>query len=147
MAEQVYFEDVRVGQEVVSYVHGPVTLREFVRWAGAADDYSEIHYDSDFVKKYGFPAPLMAGPQKSAIMARLLTDWIGARGQLRHLRCQYRAPDPVGETLKFKARIADKHSSSEGDHLVELEVQIENSQAQRSLIGSATVRLPSCQKE
>ncbi|MBI4639460.1 MAG: hypothetical protein HY731_02130, partial [Candidatus Tectomicrobia bacterium] len=80
MAEQIYYENVEVGMELPSLVKGPLMLKDLVKWAGATDDYSEIHYDDAFSRAQGLPGPITHGPFKSALIAQMLTNWIGPEG-------------------------------------------------------------------
>ncbi|MFQ5860419.1 MAG: MaoC/PaaZ C-terminal domain-containing protein [Dehalococcoidia bacterium] len=141
MTETPRWEDVQEGMELPSLVKGPTT-RQLVRYAGASGDYYEIHYDKDFAQGTGLPGVIIHGALKSAFLGQLVTDWIGEEGTLRKLGCQYRGMDVPGDTLTCKGRVVKKYTR-DGEHLVDLEVWLENGQGQSTTPGWATVALPS----
>ena len=141
MTQQISYEDVAVGMELPSLVKGPLMLKDLVKWAGAIDDYSEIHYDDAFSRARGLPGPITHGPFKSAFIAQLLTNWIGPEGVLKKLSCQYRRMDIPGDTLTCKGRVTKKFIQN-GEHLVECEIWAENGKGEITTPGIALVALP-----
>jgi acyl dehydratase len=119
-----------------------VTTKHLVKWAGAVGDFYEIHYDKDYAHAVGLPTVIVHGPMKAALIARLMTEWIGERGVLRKLTCQHRGMNTPGETIVCKGRVARKYTEG-GENLVECEVWVENEEGKISAPGRATVSLPS----
>ena len=78
---------------------------------------------------------------KSAFLAQLLTNWIGPKGTLKKLGCQYRGMDQPGSPLTCKGRMTKKYVL-DGDHLVDCEIWVEDNQGQKNTLGWATVALP-----
>ncbi|MBI3976763.1 MAG: dehydratase [Chloroflexi bacterium] len=140
-AAQLFFEDVAVGMLLPTGVKGPVRLKDLVKWAGAIEDYNEIHFDADFAQARGLPGPIIHGPLKAAVLAQMLVDWIGPAGILKKLACQYRRMDVVGETLTYRGRVT-KTAVENGEYLVECLVWVENSRGEVTTRGSALVALP-----
>ena len=141
MAEQVYWEDVNEGMEIPPLEKKPTT-RQLVRWAGASGDFYEIHYDKDFALGNALPGVIVHGALKSAWLGQLLTDWVGEGGRIKKYGCSYRGMDVPGDTLTCRGKVTRKYV--EGDeHLVELEIWLENGQGQKTTPGSAVVVLPS----
>ena len=54
MADQVYIEDVKVGDEIPKLVKNCNTM-QLVMWAAGSGDYYQIHYDKDFANLMGLP--------------------------------------------------------------------------------------------
>ncbi len=142
MPEQLYYEDVDVGMAVPPLAKERVTLQDLVKWAAAAEDYTEFHFDAAAAKARGFPAPVTNGPYKAALLARMLTDWIGPEGVLKQLACQYRRLDFVGDSLTCRGKVTGKRVEN-GEHLLILEVWTENGKGEANTQGSALVALPS----
>jgi len=118
------------------------TTRQLVRWAGASGDFYEIHYDKDFALGNALPGVIVHGALKSAWLGQLLTDWVGEGGRVKKYGCSYRGMDVPGDTLTCRGKVTRKYV--EGDeHLVELEIWLENGQGQKTTPGSAVVVLPS----
>src|SRR5690606_41298572 len=82
-----------------------VTLADVVRWSGAVDDYTPLHFDAAAAKERGLDGPAVNGPWKAAVLARLATDWAGESATLTRRPCRYRHPHllaaglTVGRTL------------------------------------------------
>lgn len=136
-----YFEDVQVGDEVPPLQKRPDT-RQLVMYAGASDDYVQIHYDKDLAAAAGHPSVIVHGALKSAFIAQMLTDWIGAAGRLVALEVSYRGIDYPGDTLTCRGRVTAKRRDGERN-LVECEVWLENRAGQVTTPGKATVTIPS----
>jgi acyl dehydratase len=140
-SRQFYFEDVEVGSEIPALEKEPTT-QQLVKYAGASGDFYQIHYDKDFALKNNLPGVIIHGALKNAFLGQLMTDFIGELGWLRKLSVQYRGMDQPGTKVVCKGRVTRKYVEG-GNHLVECEIWLENSQGEKTTPGSATVVLPS----
>ena len=50
---KVYFEDVKVGDELPPLVKGPIEQIQLTRYAGASGDFNPIHQDDEFARAAG----------------------------------------------------------------------------------------------
>ena len=141
MTEQIYYDDVEPGQALPPLVRGPLRLKELVMFGAATNDYSEIHYDEAVCRDRALPGPLIHGPLKAALIARMLTDWIGPDGEVKKLSCRYSRMDVAGDTITCKGRVKSK-LVKDGLHLVECEVAAENGKGEVAVHGTAIVSLP-----
>ena len=140
MSTQLFYEDVEIGQDVVTLVKHPTT-RQLVMWAGASEDFYELHYDKDWAESKGLRV-IVHGRLKAAFMGQLMTDWMGDEGELRKLTCSYRGMDVPGEDLACKGKVTGKQVEGK-DHLVECEIWTENPKGEKTTQGIAVVSLPS----
>ncbi len=140
MTDQVYWEDVSEGMDLPSLVKHPTT-RQLVQYAGASGDYYEIHYDKDFAQGTGLDNVIIHGALKNAFLGQLVTQWMGPRGYLKRLGCQYRGMDTPGSPITAKGTVTRKYQEG-GHHLVDCDIWLENSEAQKTTPGTATVSLP-----
>ncbi|GBD14349.1 hypothetical protein HRbin25_00222 [bacterium HR25] len=142
MAEQqLYFEDVEVGQEVPTLVER-CDARRLVMWAAGSGDFYEIHYDKDFAIGTGLPERIVHGALKHALLGRMLHEWIRYQGRIKRLAVQYRGMDLVGKNVTCKGVVTKKYQQ-DGENLVELDVWTESEDGQRTTPGTAVVALPS----
>jgi acyl dehydratase len=137
MSRQVYYEDVKVGEELPPVVKYPTSM-QLVKFSAATGDYYQIHYDRDFAERSGLPGVIVHGWLGLSFLSKLVTDWIGGEGRLLKLTGGYKGMNRVHEELFCYARVARK----EDDGKVRLELWIENPAGERTIIGSAAVELP-----
>ena len=141
MPDQVYWDDVSEGMELPSLVKHPTT-RQLVQYAGASGDYYEIHYDKDFAQGTGLDMVIIHGALKNAFLGQLVTQWMGPLGELKRLGCQYRGMDTPGGPITAKGNITRKYQDN-GEHLVDCDIWLENTETEKTTPGTATVALPS----
>ena len=72
----------------------------------------------------------------------MITDWMGKGGTLVKLGGSYRGMNPVGEDIICNGKVTRKYIEDER-HYVRIEAWAENPQGERTVSGSAVVRLPS----
>lgn len=72
---------------------------DMVAYAGATWDWHLMHYDTEYVKRLGFPAPIVDGQVLGALMAECLQDWLGPKAQLTRLAFRFKAPVFAGQIV------------------------------------------------
>jgi acyl dehydratase len=140
-SQQVYAEDVAPGYELPELVKN-CSPRQLVMWAGAAPDFYEIHYDTEFARAAGLPGLVVHGALKYAFLGQLLHDWVAPDGHIASFRCSYRGLDSPGEDLRCRG-VVRKVSVVSAETRIELEVWIENARGEITTPGGAVVILPS----
>jgi acyl dehydratase len=141
MAEQVYYEDVNVGDEIPTLVKN-CTTQQLVMWATGSGDMYPIHYDKDFAVGSSLPGIIVHGALKNAFLGQMLHDWIGEKGQIKTYSCQYRAMDVPGQDIICRGVVTNKAQDG-GLNLVELDIWTEKASGEKTSPGKATVVLPS----
>jgi acyl dehydratase len=100
-----------VGAELPARVH-TTTAAQLVRYAGAAHDFSGIHYDVDYARRRGFDAVIVHGLLKAAFLAELGQSWAGENAWYRSFGARYTGTDVVGAPIVCRGRISsldDQH--------------------------------------
>lgn len=141
MAEQVYWEDVKEGDEIPRLKKNCST-QQLVLWAAASGDFYQIHYDQDFARATGLKGIIVHGALKNAFLGQLLHDWVGERGRIKRFGCSYRGMDYPNQDIICRGVITRKYQEN-GEHLVDLDIWTENPEGQKTSPGTATVALPS----
>ena len=139
--KQVYFEDVKEGQEIPSIKITPST-QQLVHWAAGSGDFYQFHYDQDFAKSTGLQGIIVHGALKHALLGRMLWEWLRYDGKIKRYAVSYRGMDVPGQEMTLKGVITGKRQEN-GENIVELEIWTENPQGQKTTPGTATVSLPS----
>ena len=137
----LYFEDVSTGDEI-PVLKKNASTQQLVMYAGASDDYYQIHYDKDLAAAAGHRSVIIHGALKSAWLAQLVTDWMGLAGRLTAFNVAYRAIDYPNDDLTCKGTVTGKRTE-DGQNLVDCDIWLENGEGETTTPGSATVALPS----
>jgi acyl dehydratase len=141
--EQVFFEDVTVGENIPVLRRGPISVAHIMRWSAASENWHRIHYDHRFATEHdGLPDVMVNGSWKQNMLLQVLNDWVGETGWLWKINFQFRAMNVPGETLSAWGRVTAKTTRGEYG-LVELDVGLTNEAGVESTPGSAMVVLPS----
>jgi acyl dehydratase len=141
MADQIYFEDVNVGDEIPKLVKN-CTTQQLVMWAAGSGDMYQIHYDKDIAAGNGLPGVIVHGALKNAFLGQMLHDWIRDEGQIKKYNCQYRGMDVPGQDIICRGVITAKRQE-DGKSLVDLDIWTEKPDGEKTSPGKATVILPS----
>jgi hydroxyacyl-ACP dehydratase HTD2-like protein with hotdog domain len=139
-AGQRYFDDVEAGEQLPPGRHVLEPVQMFL-FSSATSNAHRIHYDHRWAQSEGYPDIVVHGPLQSALMARLLTDWAGPRGQLVRINVRYQAAAFAGEVLVFTAEVVRKYRA-DGQALVDLRLAGTRDGGEVLMPGTATVRLP-----
>ncbi len=140
MIQQLYFEDVNVGDAPEPLVMGPLTRTQCVKYAGASGDFNPNHHDEVYARAHGNKSLFAMGMLPGGYCARLLTDWFGD-GALRRLRLRFVSRAWPDDVLTCTARITRKPENG-GEALVECEFSLDNQQGETVIKGDATAFLP-----
>jgi len=109
---QVYFDDVRAGDEIPSLAKPPVTEVQLVKYAGASGDFNPIHIAHHYAEKAGLGGVIAHGMLTMGFAGEHITKWIGEGGTLKRL------------------------------NLVECDLWAETQDGAKTITGTATVALP-----
>lgn len=167
-----YWEDVEVGEELQQIARGPLSLMDTMGFlvgcgrghthgvlladakkhpghffrnpeAGAAIEYTGIgHHRDSVAKQVGVPGTYDYGPQRTAWMCSLVSNWMGDAAFLKRLRAELRRFNMVGDTTWCRGKVARKYVK-DGHALLDLDIWSENQRKERTTVGVATVMLPS----
>ena len=138
---RVYFDDVKVGDELPPLVKGPIKQIQLTRYAGASGDFNPIHQDDEFAKAAGMGGVFGHGMLTMGFVGQCVTDWAGA-GTVKKLGVRFAGLVRLKDVITCKGRVLDK-SSKNGTHLVDVELWAQNQKGEKVVTGKATVALPS----
>lgn len=137
---QLYCEDVNVGDSITSVTKHP-TRRQLVKWAGAAREFCEMHYDETFAVDQGFPGVIVHGMLNNSFLCQMVLDWGGPNSMIRHVKVQYRNFVLVDKDVVCSGTVCAKREQ-DGMHLVDCDVKL-TCGGQDCVLGEITVELPS----
>ena len=170
-----YFEDVKVGDTLPTMFKGPMTVTGFIAYAqgwgglyiranklawkmvdqhpglgiknrfGIPDCPERVHWEQAFALEVGAPGAYDYGPERCSWLTHQLTNWMGDSAFLAAASCKIRRHNPEGDLLFIDARITRCFEDG-GRCLVDIEQAAHNQDGELSILGSATVELPTRQR-
>lgn len=168
----LYWEDVQEGDKLPEIVRGPLSLMDTMGFlvacgrghthgvvlkaamnhpghffrnpeAGGGLEYTGIgHHRDSVAKEVGVPGTYDYGPQRSAWMCSLITNWMGDVGFLKRIRTELRLFNTMGDCTWCRGSVKKKYVKN-NHALVDIEIKGENQRGQVTTAGLATVILPS----
>jgi len=140
LARQLYFEAVKVGDELPPLVKSPVDRVQVARYAGASGDFGPLHVDEPFAKNAGFPSVLVPGMIAMGFLGELAVEWLrGAR--LRRFTSRFVKIIWPGDVITSRGRVADRRFEEGGQYLVDIELWAENQRGELVVRGVLSARL------
>jgi len=167
-----YWEDVTEGQELPPIARGPLSMMDTIGYvvgcgrghthgvllkgaikhpnhffrnpeAGGGVEYTGIgHHRESTAKEVGVPGVYDYGPQRSAWMATLVTNWMGDQAVIKRIRTELRRFNTMGDTTWCRGRVTRKYMI-DGHPLVDIEIWAENQRGEKTVTNAiATVMLP-----
>ena len=138
--EQVYWDEVAVGDELPE-ISLDINVKRLFLQASGAQDWYPVHFDPAFARKAGHEDIFMNTGFVQAALVRLITDWMGDAGFLKRLAFEMRRQHRPGDTMVCRGKVTGK-KETDGAALVFLEVWAENDRECVATPGEATVVLP-----
>jgi acyl dehydratase len=142
MAENVYFEDVNVGDDIPSFTR-QTDFMHWNRYAAVNDEFVYIHMDDEAGRAAANePGAFGMGNLRWAYLLNMLREWVGDEVDVRELGVQFRAINQKNDVLTCVGTITEK-TEENGDHLVRLDTNVINQDGVATCPGHAVVALPS----
>jgi len=139
-ARQLYFEAVKVGDELPPLVKPPVDRIQIARYAGAAQDFSPLYVDEQYARNAGFPSVLVPGMAAMGFLGELVVDWLrGAR--LRRFQARFVKIVWPGDVLTCRGRVVERRFEPNGAYAVDIELWSENQRGELLVRGLVTAQL------
>jgi acyl dehydratase len=140
-SQQLFWEDVAVG-DAVPPVSFPLSVYRLIMEAGANRDFNSIHHNTEYARSTGAPDMYANTIFLMGMWERTVRQYIGLAGVIRQISgFRMRVFNTVGDTVTTSGRVRRKWEEH-GTHLVELEMQCENSQGVSVGPGTVLVSLP-----
>lgn len=136
---KLYFENIRIGDELPAMAKTPIDRVQLARYAGATGDYNPVHVDEVAAKTAGMPSVVAPNTIGMGFLSQLVGDW--ARGaQVKRLSCRFSRMLWPGDVLVCKGRVSDRHGQ-EGKYFLELDVWAENQKGELAIRGNVTLKV------
>lgn len=145
LAGQRYCEDVAIGDEYEEFQQ-PTSehVAAFLNAEGNRNQRAGRFSDASVARSEGLARPILPGTMSTAIITRIVTDWMGPLGRLVSLDVSFRRPVLHDDRLRCHALVTDAGDDApDGEPgLITLDVTLENDRGEKPVQGAATVELP-----
>ncbi|RMF22748.1 MAG: hypothetical protein D6760_06820 [Deltaproteobacteria bacterium] len=136
----VDWETIQEGDELPELRKKP-SVTQLVKYAAGSGDFNPLHHDYQFPQAKQIGSIIVHGRFKYASLGELVSNWLGHRGRIRKIACQYRGMDLPDKEMICRGRVVRK-SDDGGERTVELQIWVENEEGKKTTPGSAVVVFP-----
>ena len=102
------YSEVQAGEELPP-LKKEITLPRMMAYGAATWDFIRLHYDADYVRELGLPAPVVDGQMLGGFLAQLVQDWAGPGAFLRKLGFRNRVMVYPGDSITCHGVVVDKY--------------------------------------
>ncbi len=142
MAQELYYEDVNVGDAMPELVKGPLQKLQHVMYAGASGDFNPLHTDDDFAKAVGMKDGVIAhGMLIMGIVGQAITAWI-PRKDLKKFGVRFAGMTKPGNTITVTGSVTDKRVE-DGTNIIVCDVAAKDENGDVKITGKFEAALPS----
>jgi acyl dehydratase len=142
MAQELYYEDVNVGDAMPELVKGPLQKLQHVMYAGASGDFNPLHTDDDFAKAVGMKDGVIAhGMLIMGIVGQAITGWI-PRKDLKKFGVRFAGMTKPGNTITVTGSVTDKRVD-DGNNIIVCNVAAKDENGDVKVTGKFEAALPS----
>ena len=136
---KLYFEGVRVGDDLPAVAKAPIDRVQLARYAGASGDFNPIHVDEAYARGIGMPSVYAPGMLVMGFLGQLVSDW--ARGaQLRKYGVKFVKIVWPGDTVVCKGRVTDRWGEA-GRYYADIDLWAENQKGELVMKGQSEIQL------
>ena len=135
----VTWESIKEGDTLPELRKTP-GVTQLVKYAAGSGDFNPLHYDYGFPQAKEIGSIIVHGRFKYAALGELVSGWLGHRGRIRKISCQYRGMDLPNHEILCRGRVARKWEEG-GAKLVELTLWTEDDAGRKTTPGQAIVEI------
>ena len=128
------------GVALPPFVVENLTRTDLVRYAGASGDFNPIHHDETFARAAGNPTVFGHGMLTAGLVARCITDFVGA-GNLRRYKVRFATRVWPGDTITCAGRVTRRYEEA-GEARIDGEVTATTQRGETAVSGTFSAAVP-----
>ena len=136
----VYYEDVKVGDEIPALIKEPVTHLQLVRYAGASGDFNPLHTDPKVGEMIGTGGIIAHGMLIMGFVGQMLSNYVGP-GALRKFGVRFKGMTHLDDVITCTGTITEKYEA-EGEARIAGKVQAVDQNGDVKVAGTFVAALP-----
>jgi acyl dehydratase len=140
VSRKVYFDDVRIGDELPMLVKAPLTKLQLVRYAGASGDFNPLHTDPSLGEEIGTGGIIAHGMLIMGFVGQLLSDYVGPEA-LRLFNTRFKGMARPGDVIMCTGLITKKYEEN-GEACIAGKVQAVDQDGDVKVTGTFVAALP-----
>ena len=109
---------------------------------GIWDVAQRLHWDSQWAKAIGNPMAYDYGVMRQSWLYHFVADWCGNDAIITKMDDSIRKFNYMGDTQFLSGEIVDKRVEGSGQHVVDIQMKMNNQRDTETAFGAATVALP-----
>jgi acyl dehydratase len=95
---------LQTAEEMPVWTVGPLSVTDFVRYAGAGGDLNPIHHDEKYAQEAGMPSVFGMGMLHAGMLGTRLARWVGP-DNIRSFSVRFTGQVWPGDTLTFHGTV------------------------------------------
>ncbi len=136
---KLYFENLRVGDELPAMAKSPIDRVQIARYAAATNDFNPLNVDELQARVFGMPSVVAPSTLALGFLGQLVSDWARG-GQVKKVSARFTRMLWPNDTLVCKGRVSDRFGEG-GKYYVELDVWAENQKGELVARGTVTLKI------
>ncbi|MBM3133419.1 MAG: dehydratase [Chloroflexi bacterium] len=141
MAKELYFEDIKVGDDIPKLVKPAVDKTQLVKYAGASGDFNPLHTDDDIGKMLGLGGRIAHGMLLMGFAGEAITNWVPKK-HLTKFNVRFGGMTKVGDVITVTGSIKEKRTDK-GKNIIVGEVIARDQNNDMKVSGTFEAVLPS----
>jgi acyl dehydratase len=137
---QLYYEDVQVGDEIPKLVKGPMTHLRLVRYAGASGDFNPLHTDPKIGEMIGTGGIIAHGMLIMGFVGQMLSDYVGPAA-LRKFGVRFKGMTHLDDVITCTGSVTEKYEA-DGEARIAGKVQAADQNGDVKVAGTFVAALP-----
>jgi acyl dehydratase len=129
--------EIQVGMEIPSFSRS-TGFDVWNRFAAVNYEFVPIHMDDEAGRAAGHAGAIGMGRLQWSYLHNAIEQWLGESGRIVHVAAQFRSPNQKGQTLTARGKVTAIRTEND-EHLIDLEVWVEDGDGQVLAPGTATV--------
>jgi acyl dehydratase len=139
MAQELYFQNINIGDDIPALVNKPVSKVQLVRYAGASGDFNPLHTDPEVGKAVGI-GQIAHGMLIMGFVGEAVTNWVPKK-YLRKFSVRFAGMTRPDDVITVTGKVTDKKQEN-GGNVVRGEVLAKNQKDEVVISGFFEAALP-----